>query len=146
MDNEYDIGMFIKLEEVKKIRSMEEDAEFMDYLRRKTSNILRDTFGIEKEIYLEGVVYREFLNEDRRREILQYRRYGLTSPQIYNLIYIFIKYDYAPKARKEQIVRILSKDVNYVKNQMQIILRCRFTPQQYQDFKEREMMRNSIKY
>lgn len=63
--------------------------------------------------------------------------YGLTSPQIYNLVYIYLRYDYPCKMSKDKIISMLSEDVEYSKQQMQMILNLKYTPQQYYDFKQR---------
>lgn len=40
--------------------------------------------------------------------------YGLTSPQIYNLVYIYLRYDYPGKMSKDKIIIIFLSGVNYV--------------------------------
>lgn len=115
---------------------LSEKKDFNYYINRKTTNILKDKFNKVNNIDLNNYIYEKFISSDRRNDILEYKKYGLTSPQIYNIIYFYLLYNDCEKLDKKLIKNFLEKDVNYVKYEMEIIKHNGYTPNQYRELKD----------
>ena len=77
----------------KKIDYSNVDINYCAYVDRTTGVILKELFNIKRNsIYLLQPIYEKFMQGDRKKEILEYARLGLISPQIFNIVYVYLVY------------------------------------------------------
>lgn len=67
------------------------DKDYFNYVRNEVGYIIEKLFDIKKNtIILEQPVYEKFMQGDRKNEVLNYKRFSLISPQIFNIVYIYL--------------------------------------------------------
>ena len=112
-----------------------ESKEFNEYINRRTTRILRDIFEVENYINLNQPIYDKLMEIEKVIEILTYKSFGLTSPQIYNIVYVYLIYEHN-SYNKEQVKKRLQNEVNYYKNEMEIIRLNKYSPATYRALKD----------
>ena len=118
-----------------------ESREFNNYVNRRTTRILNDIFEVENSINLNHPIYDKLMTIENVIDILTYKDYGLTSPQIYNIVYIYLIYDYN-SYDKEQVKKRLQYEVDYYKNEMKLIRLNKYTPTTYRALKDKSSQDN----
>lgn len=113
---------------------LSETQSFNDYIERKTTNILRYCFDkYVNDIDLNHHIYNKLMSCEKISEILLYKEFGLTSPQIYNIVYLHL---ISKSYNKEQVKRTLEDEVNYNKNEMELIKQYGYNPITYRELKD----------
>lgn len=114
-----------------------ESREFNDYVNRRTTRILSDIFEVENSIDLNHPIYDKLMTIERIKDILEYKRFSLTSPQIYNIVYVYLTYSYnSYKKDKDKVKKILQNEVNYYKKEMEMIRLNKYSPATYRALKD----------
>lgn len=91
------------------------DEDYCNYVKMQTGDILKKLFKIEKNpIIITLPIYEKFLEGNRKKEVLRYRKVGLISPQIFNIVYVYLVY--IAKYDKEFVINKMSYFVNDYKN------------------------------
>lgn len=118
-----------------------ESREFNEYINRKTTRILRDIFEVENYINLNQPIYDKLMEIEKVIEILTYKSFGLTSPQIYNIVYVYLIYEHN-SYNKEQVKKRLQYEVDYYKNEMKLITLNKYSPDTYRALKDKSSQDN----
>lgn len=67
------------------------DKDYFNYVRNKVGYIIEKLFDIKKNtIILEQPIYEKFMRGERKKEVLNYKRFSLISPQIFNIVYVYL--------------------------------------------------------
>ncbi len=106
-----------------------EEHWFNDYIKKETTDILNNVFEEPNNINLNHKIYEKLITGDRKEDILKYQEFELVSPQIYNIVYIYLVY--ICKRGKNITKCNLSHYVKINKEHMKKIEEHGYTPKQY---------------
>lgn len=113
------------------------------YIKYVVTKILEDKFYFNIDFDIKK--YETFLTDDRLKDIKIYSKYGLVSPQIYNICYLYLTKEkgFSKQGVKDCFIR----EVNKNKDQMQIIDVKRLTSKEYlsysnSDIKQQERIKS----
>lgn len=95
------------------------------------SRIVEEIIKINSSIFIDFNIkkYKYFLTKERLYEIKIHERYGLISPQVYNICYLYLTKEKG--ICKQEVIDLFINVVNANKKQMKIIIKQKYTPKDY---------------
>lgn len=86
--------------------------DYFNYVRNKVGYIIDTLFDVKKNtIILEQQIYDKFMQGDRKKEVLNYKKFSLISPQIFNIVYVYLVF-----IRHYDKKFVIDKMFNYVQD------------------------------
>lgn len=100
------------------------------YLEDKIKKILKETFDINEINKFEA--YESFFTQERIYDINTFKGYGLISTQIYNAVYLYLRYSL--NYEKDYIINKLQPQVDFNEEEMKKIKENKWSINDYRDY------------
>ena len=99
------------------------DKDYFNYVKNEVGYIIEKLFDIKKNtIILEQPIYEKFMQGNRKNDVLNYKRFSLISPQIFNIVYVYLVFirQYDKNLVKDKISNYVEDNKNRYKKECQL--------------------------